>query len=54
MGGRFLMSEVPLHAGACAAASGGEVLSCERIFIELVTSDRKIKASREVSKRDLL
>ena len=49
-GGRFLMSEVPLYAlpRFCGLSTCG--LREERIFIELMTSDRELQASREGSK----
>ena len=44
------MSEVPLYPRQARLTLGPHTLSRERIFVELMTSDRKLKASREGSK----
>jgi len=42
--------ETPLHKAAEGARRGAVHPQMEKIFVELMTSDRKLKASREGSK----
>jgi len=49
-GGRFLESEVPLYLQRDTLGSLHKSVMEGRIFVELTTSDRNIKASRQDSK----